>query len=76
MDNTTFVNLLTATAPTELRILGLAAELTGPDGVINLEGAAGRQEEIEQACAEAEAYASSTTRLARAMVWKALPRRR
>ena len=75
MNNTTFVNLLTATAPTELRILELAEELTGPDGVINLEGATGRQEEIEQACAEAEAYAQATSRLARAMQWKALPRR-
>lgn len=76
MDNTTFVNLLTATPSTELRILGLAAELTGPDGFIDLDVAACRQDEIEEACVEAQAYAGATSRLVEALRWKALPRRR
>ena len=76
MDNETFTGLLVSTPATDLRILRLAAEMTGPDGEIDLDGAACRQEEIEQACAEAEAYASTTARLVKAMQWKALPRRR
>ena len=76
MDNATFANLLAATPPTDLRILGLATELAGPDGGIDIDAGAARQQEIEAACREAEDYAASTARLAEALRWKTLPRRR
>ena len=76
MNNATFVNLLVAAPPADLRILGLATELAGLDGSIDIDAGAARQQEIEAACREAEDYAASTARLAEALRWKALPHRR
>ena len=73
MDTRTFAGLLAATPPTDLRITELTAELTRPDGSLDLDAAAARQSEVELACAQAQDYASSTGRLASALRWKLLP---
>jgi len=75
MDNRTFTGLLSATPPANLRIIELTAELTRPDGSLDLEAAAARQPEVEAACAQAQDYASSTGRLLEAMRWQLRPRR-
>ena len=75
MDNPTFVGLLAATPPADLRIIELTAELTRPDGSLDLDAAAARQPEVELACAQAENYAATTRRLLEAMRWKLRPRR-
>ena len=75
MDNRTLVGLLAATPPADLKITELAAELTRPDGSFDLDAAAGRQPEVELACAQAQNYASATRRLLEAMRWKLRPRR-
>ena len=75
MDNRTLTGLLAATPPAGLRIIELTAELTRPDGSLDLESAAARQQEVELACAQAQDYASATERLAGAMRWKLWPRR-
>ena len=75
MDNKTFVGLLAATQPAHLRIIELAAELTLPDGSLDLDGAAARQPEVELACAQAQDYASATGRLLEALRWNLRPRR-
>ena len=70
MDTRTFAGLLASTPPANLRIIGLTAELTRPDGSLNLEAAAARQPEVEAACTQAQDYASATGRLQEAMRWK------
>ena len=75
MDTPTFAGLLAATPPANLRIIELTAELTRPDGSLDLEAAAARQPEVEAACAQAQDYASTTGRLLEAMRWKLRPRR-
>ena len=75
MDNPTFVGLLAATPPADLRITELTAELTRPDGSLDLDAAAARQPEVELACAQAEDYAAATRRLLEAMRWQLRPRR-
>ena len=75
MDTTTFAGLLAATPPANLRIIELTAELTRPDGSLDLEAAAARQPEIEAACTQAQDYASATGRLVEAMRWKLRSRR-
>ena len=75
MDTRTFAGLLAATPPTDLRITELTAELTRPDGSLDLDAAAARQKEIEMACAQAQDYASSTGRLREALRWRLRPRR-
>ena len=75
MDNPTFARLLAAVPATNLRIIELTAELTRPDGSLDLDAAAARQPEVETACAQAQDYASATTRLLEAMRWKLRPRR-
>ena len=75
MDTRTFAGLLAATPPADLRIIELTAELTRPDGSLDLDAAAARQGEVEMACTLAQDYASSTGRLLEAMKWKLLPRR-
>ena len=75
MDTRTFAGLLAATPPTALLIIELTAELTRPDGSLDLEAAAARQPEVEAACAQAQDYASTTGRLLEAMRWKLRPRR-
>ena len=75
MDSPTFVGLLAAVPATNLRIIELTAELTRPDGTFDLDAAAARQPEVETACAQAQDYASATTRLLDAMRWKLKPRR-
>ncbi len=75
MDTRTFAGLLAASPPTALRIIELTAELTRPDGALDLDAAAARQSEIEAACTQAQEYASTTGRLKEAMRWKLRPRR-
>ena len=75
MDNHTLSGLLAATPPADLKIIELTAELTLPDGGLDLDAAAARQAEVELACAQAEEYAAATKRLLGAMQWKLRPRR-
>ena len=75
MDIRTFAGLLAATPPAALRIIELAAELTRPDGSLDLDAAAARHTEVETACVQAQDYASSTGRLLEAMRWKLRSRR-
>ena len=75
MDNLTFAGLLAATPPTGLKIIELTAELTRPDGSLDLDAAAARQRDVEMACAQAQDYASATGRLKEALRWKLRPRR-
>ena len=67
MDNPTFAGLLAATTPVDLSIIELTAELTRPDGSLDLDAAAARQPEVESACAQAQDYAAATGRLLEAM---------
>ena len=75
MDNQTLAGLLAATPPADLRIIELTAELTLPDGGLDLDAAAARQSEVELACAQAQDYADATKRLLGAMKWQLRPRR-
>ena len=75
MDNRTLAGLLAATPPADLRIMELTAELTLPDGGLDLDAAAARQAEVELACLQAQDYAASSKRLLEAMRWKLRPRR-
>ena len=75
MDNHTLAGLLAATPPTDLKIIELTAELTLPDGGLDLDAAAARQADVELACAQAEDYAAATKRLLGAMRWKLRTRR-
>ena len=75
MDTPTLTGLLAATPPANLRIIELTAELTRPDGSLDLDAAAARQPEVEMACAQAQDYASSTGRLLEALRWHLRPRR-
>ena len=75
MDNRTLTGLLASMPPANLRIIELTAELTRPDGSLDLDAAAARQPEIEAACAQAQDYAASTRRLLEALRWKLRPHR-
>ena len=75
MNTSTLTGLLAATPPVNLRIIELTAELTRPDGSLDLDAAAARQPEVELACAQAQDYASSTGRLLEALRWHLRPRR-
>ena len=75
MDNKTLAGLLAATPPADLKIIELTAELTLPDGGLDLDAAAARQAEVELACVQAEEYAAATKRLLGAMRWQMRPRR-
>ena len=74
MDNLTLAGLLAATPPVDLSIIELTAELTRPDGSLDLDAAAARQPQVESACAQAQDYASATGRMLEAMRWKLCPR--
>ena len=75
MHNRTFAGLLAATPPAGLSILELTAELTRPDGSLDLDAAASRQKDVEMACTQAQDYASATGRLLEALRWQLRPRR-
>ena len=75
MDSHTLAGLLAATPPADLKIIELTAELTRPDGSLDLDAAAARQPEVELACAQAESYAAATKRLLEALRWQLRPRR-
>ena len=75
MDNQTLAGLLAATPPADLKIIELTAELTLPEGGLDLDAAAARQADVELACAQAEEYAPATKRLLGAMRWQLRPRR-
>ena len=47
MDNLTFAGLLAAPPPVDLSIIELTAELTRPDGSLDLDAAAARQKDVE-----------------------------
>ncbi len=74
MDNRTFAGLLAATPPAALSIIELTAELTRPDGSLDLDAAASRQKDVEMACTQAQDYAASTGRLLEALRWQLRPR--
>ena len=76
MDNLTFAGLLAATPPADLKIIELTAELTRPDGGLDLDAAAARQPEVELACAQAQDYAGTTPGgCLEALRWQLRPRR-
>ncbi len=75
MDTRTFAGLLAATPPAGLSIIELTAELTRPDGSLDLDAAAARQKDVEMACTQAQDYAASTGRLKEALRWQLRPRR-
>ena len=75
MDNHTLAGLLAATPPADLKIIELTAELTRPDGSLDLDAAAARQAEVELACAQAQDYAATTKRLLETLRWQLRPRR-
>ena len=75
MDTRTFTGLLAGTPSTALSIIELTAELTRPDGALDLDAAAARQKDVEMACAQAQDYASATGRLKDALRWRLRPRR-
>ena len=75
MDTKTFASLLAAVPPVDLRIIELTAELTRPDGSLDLDAAASRSAEMELACAQAQDYAAATGRLAKVLRWQLQPRR-
>ena len=75
MDTRTLARLLAATPAADLSIIELTAELTRPDGTLDLEAAAARQKDVELACVQAQDYASATGRLLEALRWQLRPRR-
>ncbi len=75
MDTTTFAGLLGNVPAAHLRIIELTAELTRPDGGLDLDAAAARQKDVEMACAQAKDYASASGRLKEALQWQLPPRR-
>ena len=75
MDTPTFAGLLAASPPVALSIIELTAELTRPDGALDVDAAAARQKDIEMACVQAQDYASATGRLKEALRWQLRPRR-
>ena len=75
MDTRTFAGLLAATPPANLKIIQLTAELTRPDGGLDLDAAAARHQDVETACVQAQDYATSTRRLKEALRWRLQPRR-
>lgn len=75
MDTRTFAGLLAAVPPADLGILELTAELTRPDGSLDLDAAATRQQEVQTACVQAQDYASATGRLLEALRWQMSPHR-
>ena len=64
MDTKTFTGLLAAVPSADLRLIELTAELTRPDGSLDL----------ELACAQAQDYAAATGRLAKVLRWQLQPR--
>ena len=75
MDNRTLAGMLATLPPADLKILELTAELTRPDGSLDLDAAAARQADVELACAQAQDYAAATGRLLEALRWQLRPRR-
>ncbi len=75
MDSKMLAGLLAAVPPADLRLIELTAELTRPDGSLDLEAAASRSAELELACAQAQDYAAATGRLAKVLRWQLQPRR-
>ena len=51
MDNKTLAGLLAAVPTADLRLIELTAELTRPDGSLDLDAAASQPAEAELACA-------------------------
>ena len=74
MDTCTFTGLLAATPPMSLRIIELTAELTRPDGSLDVDAVAARQKDVELACVQAQDYALATGRLKEVLRWQLRPR--
>ena len=75
MDTKILASLLAAVPSADLKIIELTAELTRPDGSLDLDAAAARQHEVEMACAQAQDYAAGTSRLVEVLRWKLHPHR-
>ena len=75
MNTKIFAGLLGNVPAAHLSIIELTAELTRPDGTLDLDAAAARQKDVETACAQAQDYVAATGRLLEAMQWKLRPRR-
>ncbi len=75
MDHRTLAGLLAAVPPTDLKIIELTAELTLPNGSLDLDAAAARQPEVEMACTQAEHYAAANRLLLEALRCQLRPRR-
>ena len=75
MDTKTLASLLAGVPSADLRLIELTAELTRPDGSLDLDAAAARQHEVELACTQAQDYAAATGRLLEALRWQLRPRR-
>lgn len=75
LDPQSLAALLIGVPATRLRITELQAELTQPDGSLDLDTAALRQAEVELACTEAQEYARSTHRMLEALRCRLQPRR-
>ena len=63
MDHGKIMEILDRAPPFHPRILGIARDLTGPDGTIDQEAATLRTEEIETAQQEARNYTEAVGRL-------------
>ena len=64
---TDIAKILADTPPTDLALLRIARELVGPDGMIDLDRAAERSPEIEDARRQASDYAAQTTILLKSL---------
>jgi len=60
MDTHDLTNALKAVPEFRLRLIELAWQVTGDDGSLDLKGLAFRGKELEEAVAEAKAYAQAT----------------
>ncbi len=74
MDNQTLAGLLASTPPARLSIIELTADLTWPDGSLDLDAEAARQHEVELACAQGPGLRRIHEALSEAMRWKLFPR--
>ena len=70
MDNRTLTELLRSVPPAKLTIIGLMDELSQPDGSIDLNAAATRQDEVRAAATQARSYTLGVERLLRNLIWK------
>ena len=75
ISNAGLADLFESLPPAQLKILDLMAEFTRPDGSLDVDAAAARQQEVDVACDEAWIHGLSTKRMVEALEWIVLPRR-